>query len=59
MEKTIQASWRRYKSTIKKAHYKAFESDEERLEKRPDEIPLESFKMLLEYWNDDTIQVYL
>lgn len=56
--KTIQSSWKTRKSRIKKAHYKAFETDEERMENRPNDIPLESFKMLLEYWNDESIKVF-
>lgn len=59
MLQTIQSSWRTRKSRIKKAHYLAFQTDEERIENRPDEIPLESFKMLLEYWNDESVQVFL
>lgn len=56
---TIQSSWRTRKSRIKKTHYLTFQTNEERIENRPDEIPLESFKMLLEYWNDESIQVFL
>ncbi|KAK1380994.1 hypothetical protein POM88_027738 [Heracleum sosnowskyi] len=53
---SIHASWRGYKGRIKEAHFTAFDNDEMRLENRLDDIPLESFKMLLEYWNDDTVQ---
>ncbi|KAK1365724.1 hypothetical protein POM88_041285 [Heracleum sosnowskyi] len=53
---SIHASWRGYKGRIKEAHFTAFDNDEMRLENRSDDIPLESFKMLLEYWNDDTVQ---
>ncbi|XP_063940112.1 uncharacterized protein LOC108225480 isoform X2 [Daucus carota subsp. sativus] len=53
---TIHASWRGYKCRTKAAHYTAFETDEIRLQNRPDDIPLERFKLLLEYWNDESIQ---
>ncbi|KAK1402365.1 hypothetical protein POM88_001970 [Heracleum sosnowskyi] len=53
---SIHASSRGYKGRIKEAHFTAFDNDEMRLENRPDDIPLESFKMLLEYWNDETVQ---
>lgn len=59
VEESIHALWKGYKCRIKAAHYTAFDNDELRLENRPDEIPLEVFKMLLEYWNDETVQVYL
>lgn len=58
VEKTIQASWRGYKSRTKKTHYKAYDNDELRLKNRPNEIPLERFKILLAYWNDETVQVW-
>ena len=35
----------------------AYETDEERLENRPDEIPLADFQVLLMYWGDEKIQV--
>lgn len=56
---TIHSSWKTYKSRTKAGHFTAYENDEMRLENRPDDIPLETFKMLLDYWNDESIQVCL
>ncbi|WOG87627.1 hypothetical protein DCAR_0206857 [Daucus carota subsp. sativus] len=53
---TIHSSWKTYKSRTKAGHFTAYENDEMRLENRPDDIPLETFKMLLDYWNDESIQ---
>ncbi|KAL6569772.1 hypothetical protein OROMI_014286 [Orobanche minor] len=53
---TLNESWRRHKSMIKKAHYRKYNTDEERLENRPDTIPLEDFKMLLNYWGDESVK---
>ena len=55
---SIHSCWRGYKSRTKASHYTTFEIDEIRLANRPDDIPLETFQMLLEYWNDETVQVY-
>lgn len=59
MLKSIRDCWRGYKSRIKTAHYKAYKTDEERLDNKPDNIPVEDFKVLLRYWADDEIQVYV
>lgn len=56
---TIQESWRGRKSRLKKAHYTRYDNDQARLENRPEDIPLENFMALLEYWGDETVQVYL
>ena len=56
---TIHASWKVRKSRIKAAHFKDFETNEERIDNRPDDILLESFQILLDYWNDDTVKVIL
>nr|XP_017228538.1 PREDICTED: uncharacterized protein LOC108203844 [Daucus carota subsp. sativus] len=53
---TLNDAWRVYKSRVKAKHYNAFITDEERIEKRPDDIPLEDFKMLLKYWGDEEVQ---
>lgn len=55
--KSINADWRGYKSRLKAAHYTPYTTDEERLENRPDEIPLEDFKLVLKYWGDEDVQV--
>ena len=54
---TIHSSWKTYKSRTKAGHFTAYENDEMRLANRPDDIPLETFKMLLEYWNDESVKV--
>lgn len=55
--KTPNASWRVYKSRMKK-NYTRYENDEQRLQNRPDQIPLEDFKLLLRYWADESVQVF-
>ncbi|OIT31293.1 hypothetical protein A4A49_23409 [Nicotiana attenuata] len=49
----IQGAWRRYKSQLKKDHFKAYQNDEIRMEKKPENIPAYQFKELLKYWNSD------
>ena len=56
---TIHSSWKMYKSRIKAGHFVAYENDEMRSANRPDDIPLETFKMLLAYWNDESVQIYV
>ncbi|XP_074348557.1 uncharacterized protein LOC141687246 [Apium graveolens] len=53
---TIQESWRGRRSRLKKAHYSRYDNDQDRLENRLDDVPLETFKALLEYWGDETVQ---
>ncbi|XP_009797498.1 uncharacterized protein [Nicotiana sylvestris] len=53
---TIQAAWRRHKSTLKKNHFEACENDEIRLQKRPEYIPTSQFKDLLKYWGSEKVQ---
>ncbi|XP_063936191.1 uncharacterized protein LOC135150455 [Daucus carota subsp. sativus] len=55
--KTLNSSWRTHKSRVKLMHYSQFDNDEERIQNRPDHIPLEDFKMLLDYWADDGVQI--
>lgn len=57
MNTTLNDSWRVYKSRVKKKYYSRFESDKERLENKPEDIPLEDFKQLLNYWADEEVQV--
>ncbi|XP_074364988.1 uncharacterized protein LOC141706053 isoform X2 [Apium graveolens] len=54
--KSIHDSWRGCKCRTKKNHYLAYKTDQERLEHRPDDIPLEEFKVLLMYWADEEVQ---
>ncbi|KAL8125423.1 hypothetical protein AgCh_012929 [Apium graveolens] len=53
---TIHSCWKTYKSRIKAGHFTPYENDELRLVNRPDDISLETFKMLLGYWNDESVQ---
>lgn len=57
MNRTLADLWRVHKSRIKKKYYTKYNSDEERLQNRPEDIPLEDFKQLLIYWGDDEIKV--
>lgn len=54
---TLSTCWRVHKSRVKKDHYTKYGTDEERIENRPDEIPLEDFKLLMKYWADEGVQV--
>lgn len=56
---TFNSLWRTHKSRMKKAHYTKYDTDEERIQNRPDQIPLEEFKMLLKYWSDEGVQVLM
>lgn len=54
---TMQYLFMGYKARIKRDHYYKYQTDEEKLENRPREVPLKDFKMLLEYWADEKIAV--
>ncbi|KAL6555066.1 hypothetical protein OROGR_006324 [Orobanche gracilis] len=56
VNKVMADQFRTYKSRIKKDHYNAYKSDEERLKHRPRQIPLADFKILLKYWGDENVQ---
>ncbi|XP_063948205.1 uncharacterized protein LOC108217084 [Daucus carota subsp. sativus] len=56
INKTLNTCWRVHKSRVKKEHYTKYDTDEQRLENRPLEIPLEDFKLLLKYWADEGVQ---
>ncbi|WCJ37839.1 hypothetical protein M5689_018938 [Euphorbia peplus] len=53
---TIREAWKAYKCRIKANHYTCYDNDDERLEHKPDDIPLEEFKTLLNYWADEKVQ---
>lgn len=57
--KTIQTAWKGYKARTKRDHYTPYATDEERLQNKPEDIPLEEFKLLLNYWGDPDVQVYV
>ncbi|XP_019225432.1 PREDICTED: uncharacterized protein LOC109207010 [Nicotiana attenuata] len=50
---SIQNAWRKYKNQLFNDHYKAYENDELRMEKRPVDVPESQFRDLLNYWNSD------
>nr|XP_017228464.1 PREDICTED: uncharacterized protein LOC108203795 [Daucus carota subsp. sativus] len=52
---TMRDLFRGYKARIKRDYYYKYQTDEERLENRPREVPLKDFKILLEYWADEKI----
>ncbi|XP_063939733.1 uncharacterized protein LOC135148442 [Daucus carota subsp. sativus] len=54
--KTICDAWRMYKSRFKAEYYTKYDNDEDRLKNRPQSIPLEKFKILLQYWGDEKIK---
>ena len=42
---------------MKEKYYTKYNTDEDRMANRPTEIPLEDFKLLLKYWEDESVQV--
>lgn len=57
VKKTMSDQFRSYKSRIKRDHYSPYPTDEERLAHRPEEVPLSDWKILLNYWGDEKVQV--
>ncbi|XP_019238222.1 PREDICTED: uncharacterized protein LOC109218322 [Nicotiana attenuata] len=55
----IQNAWRKYKNQLFNDHYKPYENDEHRMEKRPVDVPESQFRDLLNYWNSDAYKVKL
>ncbi|KAJ8427009.1 hypothetical protein Cgig2_004211 [Carnegiea gigantea] len=53
---TIRDSWRVFKSRIKRDHYYKYDNDNARWENRPTRVLDSHFKVLLQYWNDSTVQ---
>ncbi|XP_019265556.1 PREDICTED: uncharacterized protein LOC109243115 [Nicotiana attenuata] len=56
---SIQNAWRKYKIQLFNDHYKPYENDELRMEKRPVDVPESQFRDLLNYWNSDAYKVKL
>lgn len=56
MLQSIRDSWRVFKSRIKRDHYYKYDNDEARWENRPTRVLDSHFKVLLQYWNDSTVQ---
>ncbi|XP_019246387.1 PREDICTED: uncharacterized protein LOC109226035 [Nicotiana attenuata] len=50
---SIQNAWRKYKNQLFSDHYKPYENDELRMEKRSVDVPESQFRDLLNYWNSD------
>ncbi|KAL8102655.1 hypothetical protein AgCh_027252 [Apium graveolens] len=53
---TLSNAWKLHKARVKKVHYTKYNTDEDRLDNRPNRVPLEDFKMLLKYWGDEAVQ---
>lgn len=53
----IGDAWRTHKCRVKKTYFKKYATDEERMKNRPPEISELIFKELLQYWNDEDVQV--
>ncbi|XP_058753535.1 uncharacterized protein LOC131626717 [Vicia villosa] len=49
---TVNDAWRRYKCSLKKKHFSKYKNLREQLKNRPQEVPEEDFRKLLEYWRD-------
>lgn len=56
VEKTINTSWRVYKSRMKHRYYTKYATDEDIMANRPNSISLEDFKLLLKYWGYEAVQ---
>ncbi|WOH08825.1 hypothetical protein DCAR_0728275 [Daucus carota subsp. sativus] len=54
--RTIGSLWRLHKARIKKDHYFKYDNDDDRLKNKPEVIPVEEFKVLLNYWADEEVQ---
>ncbi|KAL6544369.1 hypothetical protein OROGR_010866 [Orobanche gracilis] len=54
--RAMRDACRVYKCCIKKKHFTAYDNDDERIKNKPDDIPLEDFKVLLMYWADEQLQ---
>ena len=55
--RTVNTAWRRHKSNLKKIYFTPYKTMSERLKYRPNNIPLDHFKELLNYWRCETIKV--
>ncbi|KAL8099677.1 hypothetical protein AgCh_032080 [Apium graveolens] len=55
--RTMDELWRIHKSRVKAIYYTKYSTDVERLQNRPASIPLEKFKVLLEYWGDEDVHI--
>ncbi|KAJ8431662.1 hypothetical protein Cgig2_008594 [Carnegiea gigantea] len=53
---SIRDSWRVFKSHIKRDHYYKYDNDKARWENRLTRVLDSHFKVLLQYWNDSTVQ---
>ena len=53
----VNDAWKRYKCFLKREHFTPYKTMRERLKNRPEEVPEEDFKSLLEYWRDEKTQV--
>jgi hypothetical protein len=53
----VNDGWRRYKWLIKRTHFSPYKTMRERLKNRPQDVPEEDFRILLEYWKDEKTQV--
>ncbi|XP_058777268.1 uncharacterized protein LOC131651623 [Vicia villosa] len=49
---TVNDAWRRYKCSLKKKHFSKYKNLKKKLKNRPQEVPEEDFRKLLEYWRD-------
>ncbi|WJX83153.1 hypothetical protein P8452_65831 [Trifolium repens] len=52
----VNDAWKRYKCFLKREHFTPYKTMRERLKNRPEEVPEEDFKSLLEYWRDEKTQ---
>ncbi|KAK6777224.1 hypothetical protein RDI58_023941 [Solanum bulbocastanum] len=53
---TLRDAWRRHKQKIKERLFDKNSTIEDMLAKRPDDMPEEQFRQLIEYWKHQTVQ---
>ncbi|KAK6782339.1 hypothetical protein RDI58_020135 [Solanum bulbocastanum] len=56
---SLRDAWRRHKQKIKERFFDKNSTIEDMLAKRPDDMPEEQFRQLIEYWKHPTVQAEL
>jgi len=55
----LRDAWKRHKRNIKKKYFDKNATIEQMLQIRPNEIPEVQFRQLIEYWDNEDVQVRL
>ncbi|KAL8140240.1 hypothetical protein V2J09_006261 [Rumex salicifolius] len=51
--RTVNDLWRVYKSRLKEKHFTPYDTNEERLDHKPENIPINQFEELIDYWSSE------